>query len=210
MMQPTRIRNSHTLDIMQPTNFLFYRVFTKENTTSFLRKISSLFFLQELRPLTPLKATYRFTSLTVIGMKKIMCNTIVDTNPTLARSVWRNSSGCDLYEHFESIQQPFNTHDPPVETGPFGQTMNHPIDQVINPTITSAQVHPNAGHVTSTHSQGTSIPTPIFTKFHSTAPHVPHDLAGTSFHQRMQTLSIQIQSTRGKPPSIKPFKLFIF
>jgi hypothetical protein len=30
--------------------------------------------LQELRPLTPLKETDRFTSLTVIGMMKIMCN----------------------------------------------------------------------------------------------------------------------------------------
>jgi hypothetical protein len=59
---------------MQPANFLFYRVFTKENATSFLRKSSSPFSLQELRPLTPLKATDRFTSLTVIGMMKIMCN----------------------------------------------------------------------------------------------------------------------------------------
>jgi hypothetical protein len=59
---------------MQPANFLFYRVFTKENATSFLRKSSSPFLLQELRPLTPLKATDRFTSLTVIGMMKIMCN----------------------------------------------------------------------------------------------------------------------------------------
>jgi hypothetical protein len=56
-------------------NFLFYRVFTRENATSFLRKSSSPFSLQELRPLTPLKATYRFTSLMVIGMTKIMCNT---------------------------------------------------------------------------------------------------------------------------------------
>jgi hypothetical protein len=51
---------------------IFNRVFIKENATSFLRKSSSPFFLQELRPLTPLKTTYRFTSLTVIGMTKIM------------------------------------------------------------------------------------------------------------------------------------------
>jgi hypothetical protein len=57
-------------------NFLFYRVFTRENATSFLRKSSSPFSLQELRPLTPLKETDRFTSLTVIGMTKIMCNMI--------------------------------------------------------------------------------------------------------------------------------------
>jgi hypothetical protein len=50
------------------------RVFKKENTTSSLRESSSLFFLQESRPLTPLKATNRFTSLTIIGMMKIMCN----------------------------------------------------------------------------------------------------------------------------------------
>jgi hypothetical protein len=130
--------------------------------------------------------------------------TAVDTNPTPAHSVWRTSSGRDLYEHFESIRQPFNPHDPPVETGPSGQTMNHPIDQVINPTVTSAQVHPNVGLITSTHSQGTSIPTPTFTNFHSTAPHVPHDLAGTSLHQRMQTLASQIQPTGGKPPSSGP------
>jgi hypothetical protein len=55
-------------------NILFNRVFTKENATSFLRKSYSLFFLQELRPLTPLKEIDRFTTLMVIGMKKIMCN----------------------------------------------------------------------------------------------------------------------------------------
>jgi hypothetical protein len=53
---------------------IFNRVFIKENATSFLKKSSSPFFLQELRPLTPLKTTNRFTTLTVIGMMKIMCN----------------------------------------------------------------------------------------------------------------------------------------
>jgi hypothetical protein len=57
-------------------NFPFYKVFPKENATSFLRKSSSPFSLQELRPLNPLKATYRFTSLMVIGMMKIMCNNV--------------------------------------------------------------------------------------------------------------------------------------
>jgi hypothetical protein len=73
--------------------------------------------------------------------------------------------------------------------GTSGQTMNHPIDQVINPIVTSTQVHSNVGLITFTHSQGTSIPTPTFTNFHSTTPHVSHDLAGTSLHQRMQTLA---------------------
>jgi hypothetical protein len=75
-------------------------------------------------------------------------STVVDTNPTPAHSVWRTSSGCDLYEHFESFQQPFHPHDPHSETRPSGQTMNHPVNQVINPTVTSAQVHPNDGLIT--------------------------------------------------------------
>jgi hypothetical protein len=68
------IRHFRTLCIVQPAEILLNRVFTKENTTSSLRESSSPFFLQEFRPLTPLKETNRFTSLTVIGMMKIMCN----------------------------------------------------------------------------------------------------------------------------------------
>jgi hypothetical protein len=130
--------------------------------------------------------------------------TTVDTNPTPSHYVWRTSLGCNLYEHFQSFRQPFNPHDPPLEMGPSDQTMNHPIDQVINPIVISVQVHPNAGLITSTHSQVTSIPTPTFTNFHSTAPHVSHDPAGTSLQQRMLTLASQIKSTRGKPPSSRP------
>jgi hypothetical protein len=123
--------------------------------------------------------------------------TTVDTNPTLACSVWRTLLGHDLCENFESFRQPFNPHDPPVETGPYGQTMNHSIDQVINLNVALTQFYPNGGIITSTHSQVTSIPTPAFTNFHSTDPHVSHDLAGTSFHSRMQTLASQIQPTEG-------------
>jgi hypothetical protein len=79
--------------------------------------------------------------------------------------------------------------------------MNHPINQVIHPTVASTQVYPNIGLITSTHSQGTSIPTPTFPNFHSTTPHVPHDPAGTYFHPRMQTLASQIQPNGRKPPS---------
>jgi hypothetical protein len=75
MMQPTRIRHSFTPIHRPPAKFLFYKVLTQENATSFLKKSSSPFSLQELRPLTPLKETDRFTSLMVIGMMKIMCNT---------------------------------------------------------------------------------------------------------------------------------------
>jgi hypothetical protein len=74
IVQPVETRHFRTLCIEQPMEILFNRVFTKENTTSSLRESSSPFFLQEFRPLTPLKETYRFTSLMVIGMMKIMCN----------------------------------------------------------------------------------------------------------------------------------------
>jgi hypothetical protein len=58
----------------KPVEILLNRVFTKEKTTSSLRESSSPFFLQEFRPLTPLKPTNRFTSLTIIRVTKIMCN----------------------------------------------------------------------------------------------------------------------------------------
>jgi hypothetical protein len=74
MVQPVKIRHFHTLAIVQHVEILFNMVFTKGNATSFLRKSSSPFFLQELKPLTLLKEKDRFTLLTVIGMKKIMCN----------------------------------------------------------------------------------------------------------------------------------------
>jgi hypothetical protein len=110
--------------------------------------------------------------------------TVVATNPTPARSIWRTSMGRDLYENFESIRQPFPLHDPPSEIGPSGQTMNHPVNRVIHSTATPAQVHVNVGLITSTHPQSTSISTPISTIFYSTALHVPHDPIGTSSHPR--------------------------
>jgi hypothetical protein len=97
MVQPTRIRHSRTLIYSNLRTSFFIRVFTKENATSFLRKSSSPFSLQELRPLTPLKATDRFTSLTVIGMTKIMCN-----NNTICR---KNDSICiNLRMHVQRLQ----------------------------------------------------------------------------------------------------------
>jgi hypothetical protein len=138
--------------------------------------------------------------------RTLVCpSTAVETNPTPTRSVWRTSSGRDLYEHFESFRQPFQPHDPLSETGPSGQTMNHPVDRVIHPTTTPAQVHPSARLITSTHPQSTSISTPVSTSFYSTAPHVPHNPAGTSSHPRMQTPAGQTQPDGGKPPSNEPF-----
>jgi hypothetical protein len=58
----------------QGARILLTRVFTKENTTFSLRQSSSPFFPQEFRPLILLKTKDRFTSLTVMRVKKIMCN----------------------------------------------------------------------------------------------------------------------------------------
>jgi hypothetical protein len=68
------IRNFHTLAMVQPAEILQNRVLIEENTTYSLKESSSPFFLQEFRPLNSLKATYRFTSLTIMRVMKIMCN----------------------------------------------------------------------------------------------------------------------------------------
>jgi hypothetical protein len=110
----------------------------------------------------------------------------VDPHQTLAHSVWRNPSGHDLYENFEYIRQPLNPHHPPtIEAGPSGQTIDHPIEQVIYPIVMSAQLHFDTGVITSTHSQGTSTITPTFTPLHTTSPHGPQDPVGTPLYQRM-------------------------
>jgi hypothetical protein len=60
--------------MVQPAEILLNKVFTKKNATSSLGESSSPFFLQEFKPLTPLKTTDRFTSLMDIRVTKIKCN----------------------------------------------------------------------------------------------------------------------------------------
>jgi len=62
---------------VHPATTFLDSFFTEENAISSLMKSSSPFFLQKLRPLTPLKATDRVSSLTFIRMTKIMCNNII-------------------------------------------------------------------------------------------------------------------------------------
>jgi hypothetical protein len=66
---------------------------------------------------------------------------VVNTNPTPARSIWRTPSGRSLYEHFESLRQPFHPDNLPGEAGPSSQTMSHPVDRVVNPTIPLQTAH---------------------------------------------------------------------
>jgi hypothetical protein len=83
--------------------------------------------------------------------------------------------------------------------------MNHPVDQVIHPTATPTQVHPNARIITSTHPQSTSISTLVSTIYYSIVPYVPHDPTGTCSHPRTQTPVGQTKPVGGKPPSNEPF-----
>jgi hypothetical protein len=77
IVQHVETRYFRTLCIEQLAEILQNRVFTKENTTSSLRESYSPLFLQEFKLLILLKTKDRFTSLTVIGMTKIMCNNLL-------------------------------------------------------------------------------------------------------------------------------------
>jgi len=74
VVQHVKILDFRTLNTKQGATILLYRDFTKENIISSLKKKSSPFFLQEFGPLILLKTKDMFTSLTIIGVKKIMCN----------------------------------------------------------------------------------------------------------------------------------------
>jgi hypothetical protein len=121
---------------------------------------------------------------------------------TLFQSICKTPSGHDLYEQFDFIQPPLDPHYPfastTTEAGPSDQTIDHPIEYVVDPATTSTQIHLNAGVITPNHAQGTSTVTPTTTPLHTTTPHVPYDPVGTPLHQRMQTLSIHTQSTVGQ------------
>jgi hypothetical protein len=63
----------------------------------------------------------------------------VDPHKTPSGYVWKTPSGHDIYENFEYIRQPLNPHNPPTtEVGPFDQTIDHPIEKVIDPNVTSS------------------------------------------------------------------------
>jgi hypothetical protein len=76
VVQHVTIWDHCTPKIGQGAMILLTRVFTKENMISSLKQSSSPLFLQEFRPMIPLKTTDRFTSLMIIGVMKIMCNNV--------------------------------------------------------------------------------------------------------------------------------------
>jgi hypothetical protein len=68
-------------------------------------------------------------------MTPVHSTDMVNPQQTHVHSIWRTPSGRDLYKKFNFSRPPF---DPltsvGVEAGPSGQTIDHPIEQVVNPT----------------------------------------------------------------------------
>jgi hypothetical protein len=74
MVQPVMILYRHTLNTKKGATIPFYKVFTKEKIIFIFLGKCVFILLQGFRPLILLKTKDRFTSLTFIGVTKIMCN----------------------------------------------------------------------------------------------------------------------------------------
>jgi hypothetical protein len=112
-----------TLLLVDPTEPLLVRLESFSNIIE--EKVSGL-------PSRPITETYKGSTKPIFGddyRTPIHPTTAIDTHQTHSFSVWRNPLGHDLCEHFEYIHKPLNPHDTPaVEAGPFGQTIDHPIE----------------------------------------------------------------------------------
>jgi hypothetical protein len=116
-----------------------------------------------------------------------VCSTeMVNPQQTHVRSIWRTPSGRDLYEKFNFSRPPF---DPPTsvgaEAGPSGQTIDHPIEQIVNTSTTSVQVQSDTGIMLPSHVQSTLTITPTI-PLQPTTPYIPQNPIGTPVHHRMQ------------------------
>jgi hypothetical protein len=74
VVKPTTILNFFTLNNEQGATIPFYKVLTKENIIFIFLEKCVFILLQGFRPVILLKTKDRCTSLTVIGVMKIMCN----------------------------------------------------------------------------------------------------------------------------------------
>jgi hypothetical protein len=82
VVQPTMILDCRTINNEQSVTILVYKVSTKEKIIFVSLGNFIFILLQGSRQLILLKTRDRFTSLMVIGMTKIMCNTWDITVPT--------------------------------------------------------------------------------------------------------------------------------
>jgi hypothetical protein len=82
VVQPAMILDHRTINTEQSATILVYKVSTKEKIIFVSLGNFIFILLQGLRQLILLKTKDRFTSLMVIGVTKIMCNTWDITVPT--------------------------------------------------------------------------------------------------------------------------------
>jgi hypothetical protein len=128
---------------------------------------------------------------------------MVDPRQTHVRSIWRTPSGRVLYEK-NNFGQPL--FDPPhaytttsVDVKPSGQPIDHPINQMINPTTTFRQVKSEIGVVLPSHLQSTLMVTPTIL-LQAIDSYTPQNLVGTPSHQRMKNPSTKKNPTARKIP----------
>jgi hypothetical protein len=135
-------------------------------------------------------------------MTPVWSTDMVNPQQTHVRSIWRTPSGRDIYEKFNFSRPPLDPlTSAGAEAGPSGQTIDRPIEQVVNPVATSVQVQSNVGVIMPSHTQGTLTVTPTTPPFQTTTPYVPQNPVGTPIHHRMQNPTIHTQSTMGQIPT---------
>jgi len=134
-------------------------------------------------------------------MNLVRSTDMVNPQQNLVCSIWRTPSRHDLYEKFNFSWPPF---DPLASTGAeeglSGQTIDHPIEQVVNPTIASVPVQSNIRIMLPSHMQGTLTITPSIT-LQPTTPNIPKNPIGTHVRHGMQNPTTHIQSTAGQIPT---------
>jgi hypothetical protein len=107
-------------------------------------------------------------------MNPICAIDMVNLQQTHARSIWTNPSRSELYKKFNFSRPPF---DPltfvGVKIGPSGQTIDRPIEQVVNNDATSIQFQSNTRVIFLIHIQGNLIVTPTTPLLQPTTPCIP-------------------------------------
>jgi hypothetical protein len=93
--------------------------------------------------------------------------------------------GRNIYKKFNFIQFLFYPlTSTGVEVGPLGQTIDRPIEKVVNLTSTPVQVQSNTKVVLPSHIEGTLTITPT-TPLQPTTPYIPQNVVGTPVHHEM-------------------------
>jgi hypothetical protein len=118
---------------------------------------------------------------------------MVNLQQTRVHSVWRTPSGCDLYENINFSRPPFEpSTSTGAEAGPSCQTIDHPIEQIVNTSTTSVQVQSDLGIVLPSHVQNTLKVTPTL-PLQPTMPYILQKPIEKPVHHRMQNPTMHIK-----------------